>query len=436
MTGDMRNALCILIGILFMVYQKEMIYASGLDEIKSRDIRVLLTNLEGDYYFQQINYQLGEKQFTLQLKDIEIDEVKILKNVNDSHFILYETVKEVTGMAYPGIVEARRSQKGIYLINQVPIEDYLYGVVPSEMPANYPKEALMAQAVCARSYCMKQMLGEGMPDFYADLDDTVKYQVYRKQSEQIECNQAIDATCGKVLMDGDEIAELYFYSTSCGKTADVSVWDADLCLSAATCINRKKDALFEQFIKAGNEDDLENEEPWYRWKYQVQQFDVYEFFRKALTQYLKGHANIYCKTERMNDFSNKVLVFPGKIRSIVVSNRSQNGCAMEVTINGTGCVMKILTEYNIRNLLKNGDYPVLLQNQQLREDLSIVPSGFFTLECSHKSGDVIGYTLIGGGLGHGIGMSQNGAKCMAKKGYSYETILNKYYPEYKIEELK
>lgn len=62
---------------------------------------------------------------------------------------------------YRGIFEIDLVDKALHIINELPLEEYLYSVVPSEMPTEYQKEALKAQAVCARSYAIKQMAGKG-----------------------------------------------------------------------------------------------------------------------------------------------------------------------------------------------------------------------------------------------------------------------------------
>jgi stage II sporulation protein D len=66
----------------------------------------------------------------------------------------------------------------------------------------------------------------------------------------------------------------------------------------------------------------------------------------------------------------------------------------------------------------------------------LVPSGFFVIETGKTDKNVIGYTLIGGGYGHGVGMSQNGAKALGEQGITYENILQAFFPEYDLSEIK
>ena len=101
--------------------------------------------------------------------------------------------------------------RGIRIINQVDLESYLKGVVPSEMPADAPVEALCAQAVCARTYAVRQIREQRMAEWNADVDDTVSCQVYNNIPEQETSNQAVDATCGMVMLCGGEPIEAYFF---------------------------------------------------------------------------------------------------------------------------------------------------------------------------------------------------------------------------------
>ena len=138
-----------------------------------------------------------------------------------------ESVRRNQGApAYRGILEVTREEEGFRIINQVDLESYLKGVVPSEMPADAPVEALCAQAVCARTYAVRQIREQRMAEWNADVDDTVSCQVYNNIPEQETSNQAVDANCGMVMLCGGEPIEAYFFSTSWGYTDTDEVWDA------------------------------------------------------------------------------------------------------------------------------------------------------------------------------------------------------------------
>ncbi len=89
---------------------------------------------------------------------------------------------------------------------------------------------------------------------------------------------------------------------------------------------------------------------------------------------------------------------------------------------------KVLSEYNIRYVLCDANSTVRKQDGSETVPKTLLPSGFFVLEAGKRDGNVVGYTLTGGGYGHGVGMSQNGAKAMGAQGADYGQILSMFYP--------
>jgi stage II sporulation protein D len=109
-----------------------------------------------------------------------------------------------------------RDGAAVLAVNSVGIEQYLYGVVPAEMPASWSAEALKAQAVVARSYALRSRRPGEPYDVFAD----VRSQVYRGVlSETDATNAAVQATRARVVMVGGEVAQTFFFSTSGGRTA-------------------------------------------------------------------------------------------------------------------------------------------------------------------------------------------------------------------------
>jgi stage II sporulation protein D len=119
--------------------------------------------------------------------------------------------------AYRGVLEVRSDGTRLAVVNRLGLELYLQGVVPGEMPSDWPAEALKAQAVAARSYALAKRVNGKSFDVYAD----VRSQVYGGvASEKPSTTAAVRDTAGEaVLYDGD-VATTYFHSTSGGRTAD------------------------------------------------------------------------------------------------------------------------------------------------------------------------------------------------------------------------
>ncbi|HVM17380.1 MAG TPA: SpoIID/LytB domain-containing protein [Gaiellaceae bacterium] len=128
----------------------------------------------------------------------------------------------VEGKPYRGTLTLHVRDRTVLAVNELPLEQYLYGVVPHEMPAGWHAEALKAQAVAARTYALVSRRASGPFDVYAD----VRSQVYSGISaEDPRTTAAIDATAGEVLRYGQALAHTFFFSTSGGKTAAIEdVW--------------------------------------------------------------------------------------------------------------------------------------------------------------------------------------------------------------------
>jgi stage II sporulation protein D len=130
-------------------------------------------------------------------------------------------VLELGGRGYRGDLVVRSSAGTLAAINHVGLEAYLYGVVPDEVPASWPLEALKAQAVAARSYAVTSRRG-GVFDLFPD----TRSQVYGGvASEEPRTNAAVDATAGRVVVHEGRVAQTFFHSSSGGRTAaNQDVW--------------------------------------------------------------------------------------------------------------------------------------------------------------------------------------------------------------------
>ncbi len=120
------------------------------------------------------------------------------------------------GSPYRGALELEAQDGYLRVVNVVALEDYVQGVVASEMPFQWPEEALEAQAIVARTYALANVL-KGRPyHLYAD----VRSQVYRGvDGETDRTNAAVRATTRKVVLYGGKVATTYYSSSSGGKTA-------------------------------------------------------------------------------------------------------------------------------------------------------------------------------------------------------------------------
>ena len=212
--------------------------------------------------------------------------------------------------AYRGSMEIRKTGQGFVVINELPVEEYLYGVVPSEMPVSYPMEALKAQAICARTYVYAHLESPGYGEYGAHVDDSTGYQVYNNTAEKEEAIQAVQETKGEVVRLNGELVDTYYYSTSCGFGADERVWNPgeEKKVSYLTAVSISESAMqqeqnsaeipgtgyftaqdmcrgdyFHEFLHNPPETDFERQEPWYRWSITVESIDA-ESLQKVLKE--------------------------------------------------------------------------------------------------------------------------------------------------------
>lgn len=137
-------------------------------------------------------------------------------------------VAGVAGRNYRGALVLRVDGGRLAAINRLSLEQYLYGVLPREVPHDWPAEALKAQAVAARTYAVSRI--SRATGLAYDLEDTVLSQVYGGfDAERPGTNRAVDATRGEVMRYAGQPIVAYFHSHSGGRTEDPAfVWGARL----------------------------------------------------------------------------------------------------------------------------------------------------------------------------------------------------------------
>lgn len=366
--------------------------------------------------------------------------------------------------SYRGHIEIEKTEEGLVVVNEVLLEEYLYCVVPSEMPASYPEEALKAQAVCARTYAYGHMQKAGYPQYGAHVDDSTSYQVYNNILEQESTTTAVKESYGQLLFTAEgELAGTYYYSTSCGVGTDADIWktqeaptltylkakaitsgavgngsgagqeqtgenggDSDGAAAYAALGDSLQDEeAFTAFIRTKNVEDFEVAEGWYRWTYQVKKLDA-EHMCDTLQKRYDANEKLVLTLENWEYVSKPVKVFT-RVTDLYIEKRGKGGVCDELIIETDSGTYKVISEHNIRYVLNDGDSKVHRQDGKAVDSPNLLPSGFFVLSVSREKNDVVGYTLTGGGFGHGVGMSQNGAKNMADYGLTSDDILSFFF---------
>lgn len=293
---------------------------------------------------------------------------------------------------YTGRLFLYLESDGIVLVNELPLEEYLCGVVASEMPSAYPLEAQKAQAVCARTYACSCIRLSEEKHVFVNLDDSVNDQVYNNYSHNERSDEAVHETEGEIL----PLDEVQYYSTSC-QTEHREDLDSD--------------EAFERFLEQEPDGTAEYGSPWLRWEVSL-----------SLPEIL---AAVPAQRE------------PEGPLEIRVARRAGNGQAQMLEICGESESIQIEGEYRIREVLSPEHRVIRLMDGQEISGMHLLPSAFFWLETdaaekeTGKTSDTdAGQKMIkihGGGYGHGRGMSQNGAAALAQEGLGYREILEYYY---------
>jgi SpoIID/LytB domain protein len=343
----------------------------------------------------RVSWEINGKQYSNNY--LEITSNKNLIRVNNSD-------KPDNTRLYAGRLNLQPNAYGTYsLVNQVPLETYLRGVLPYEIGTRAPTASLEAQAIIARTYALRN-LRRFEVDNYQLCADT-HCQVYDGLKGVAKTtDQAITATRGQVLTYNNQLVDALYSSTTGGVTAFFSdVWNGEdrpylrPVVDAPTNVwdlsqkSLADENNFRQFI---NIRQGLNESTWdvFRWNKQTSLEDI----TKDLQKFLRSKKSPYSKFKT--------------IQAMAVTKRSQSGRILELAVK---------TDIGVFTLHKD----------EVRSAFAAPRSTFFYLQPLNKgTPDIWGYAFIGGGLGHGVGLSQTGAQNLAKLGWSTERILQFYYP--------
>ena len=453
----------------FVVADGRIVAALIKETINARNIRALLkTNNFENIFHQQVTLSsdrdyivtIGEKknkykkgtELTLNQGDAMLSKGRIqVRTVSETGKIKVLSLNRAGGVpAYRGTLEISATEEGLIIVNELPIEEYLYAVLPSEMPTSYNIEALKAQAICARSYAYNQLFANGYSEYGAHVDDSVSYQVYNNIPEDENSVLAVKDTYGKVINYNNSVITAFYFSTSCGHTSSINeVWNNATkedylvgklqtmeekaksgVLSAASQIedtNFSKESEFRKFILNPEKPTYESEFSWYRWKVTLSMADLKASIDRNIAQRYKANPLLIQTLVKGSNgqadyYESKPISSIGTVKEIKIGKREKSGVLSELILLGSEGTVKVISEYNIRLLLAPLEKNVIRQDKSVAENLKMLPSAYFVMDKKGKN-----VVLQGGGYGHGVGLSQNGAKAMADIGKSFDEIIKHYY---------
>lgn len=271
----------------------------------------------------------------------------------------------VDGRRFRGSVDVVKKDNGKFMvINKLPLDEYLYGVLYHEVSHHWPMEVLKAQAIAARTFALYQLRQNKTQSY--DLRSDIYSQVYGgKTSEKWSTTMAVNRTKGEVLTYKGDIFPAYYHATCGGVTEDAAnLWNLDIePLRGVAC-------------------PYCSDSPHYKWAKQIPLWSLE-------------------KTLRDNGYK------LGKIATITILSKNKSGRVDKIEIKDDAGTSVVLTGKDFRQMMGPND---------------VRSTKFYA---SIKWGSLV---LDGLGWGHGVGMCQWGAYGLARSGKKCDEILKYYYP--------
>jgi stage II sporulation protein D len=292
------------------------------------------------------------------------------------------------GKRYRGELHVVPGEGGPLVVNRLPLEDYLRGVVPLEIGTDRPGDAaaVQAQAVAARSYAVMRLANPSRPfDVFATVDDQVYGGV---EAERDWSDRGVVSTRGLVLSYDGAVVSAPYHSTCGGRTAEATeVWRG----TGAPYLRSVSDAggAGRAYCEAS---------PRFAW--------TERWTADTLATTVARHLGRYATIPAGG---------VGAIRAVEIEDRTPSGRVGTLAlVTSTGRYRLVGNE--VRFVLR-------------RAGGEILNSTYFSIE-SERGGDgaLRALTATGGGYGHGIGMCQWGAIGRARAGQDFRDILRTYYP--------
>lgn len=414
-------------------------------------------------------------------------------DTNEGQYALKTSVFELNKVKYRNSIKIlRQAGSDFTLINRVTMPEYLYGVLPKEMSGDWPIEALKAQAITASNFVYTSGTKHAALGF--DVCATTDCQVYGGYSvEKPNSNQAVNETIGLGLYYGDTLASCYYHSNSGGETDDISkIWSGDLPYisgvadpyslnmpNATWTLNLKVSDIQDKLAKAGyaigtlkdirivertdhgrvvniefvgtnGTASLLKEKARAVLGYTVLKSMSFSFSPSFVDyQYVDvSKATTQVVTSRGESTSNTGVIPTSTVVVESVGGQSQVQIEGLYAITGQG-VSPVsgsaahngsqITSIVIGSTATQTSANTTSSNTTSTtssSSTSFLPSGSQFINESYvnlSSGTV---TLYGRGYGHGLGMSQWGAKNMADMGFTFEQILKHYYPNTEVRNIQ
>ncbi|SHJ87815.1 SpoIID/LytB domain-containing protein [Tepidibacter formicigenes] len=376
--------------------------------------------------------------YTFEIVSSDDNLIQILNEGGDTIF-LYDSSEDigiyslednpisVDGKKYRGsIIFKRINNSNMTVINRLKLDEYLYGVVPKEMSGSWHIEALKAQAVAARNYAIMNM-GK-YKNYGFDLTNDTYSQVYGGyDAEHPNSNKAVDETKNKIMVYNGKIVDALYHSNSGGRTENSeNIWSNKVPylrgVEDSYSIGYPNDNWSVSFTK----NDIQN-------KLSQNKVDIGELLDIKIEKLSENGRVLSLKfigTEGEKEYTKSsarsILGLKSNWFEIVKEGDSNGGNSFFIYSSKGSEEIKDIS--NAKIITSDGI-------KDIDENTNIYLKGYNKIkEIIFSEQSVKRYILNGHGWGHGLGMSQWGAKKMAESGFSYEDILRHYYTGIEIQD--
>ena len=359
----------------------------------------------------------------------------------------------INGKQYRGCLRFAVNGTVMTAVNVVDLEEYLYGVIPAEMPASYGEEALKAQTLAARTYAMTKLNAHKSSGY--ELCDTINCQVYKGYSgENSKTNAIVDETEGEIICYNGTPIEAVFSASTGGYTENSeNVWNSvvpylravpevgeygnntwtktltlsqlDSLLSAkGENIGSAQDIVITKISTGGRVQEMKI----------VGTSGSVTLTKENIRTYFSGACgSLPSKMFMINGKGGDPSSGSRSVQRQATKSSSTGSLTSSAAANGiTAKTEGTLSAMNGKNLKLDG--LSVSENTNSNQNTPVISTGDYQIYDVNISTVENGtFVFEGSGNGHGVGLSQNGAQGMAQQGYSYEEIIKHYYTGVTIE---
>lgn len=359
----------------------------------------------------------------------------------------------INGKQYRGCLRFAVNGTVMTAVNVVDLEEYLYGVIPAEMPASYGEEALKAQTLAARTYAMTKLNAHKGSGY--ELCDTINCQVYKGYSgENSKTNAIVDETEGEIICYNGTPIEAVFSASTGGYTENSeNVWNSvvpylravpevgeygnntwtktltlsqlDSLLSAkGENIGSAQDIVITKISTGGRVQEMKI----------VGTSGSVTLTKENIRTYFSGACgSLPSKMFTINGKGGDPSSGSRSVQRQATKSSSTGSLTSSAAANGiTAKTEGTLSAMNGKNLKLDG--LSVSENTNSNQNTPVISTGDYQIYDVNISTVENGtFVFEGSGNGHGVGLSQNGAQGMVQQGYSYEEIIKHYYTGVTIE---